>query len=260
MFSKLVKQYLFPALTVCSCVAGIVIIQQQYVRESVAKQTDNYIKQEEELKTAIDIQKKIPSFGYDNLVADWNYLQYIQYFGEDKAREKTGYSLVTDYFEIVADRNPRFIRAFLSLSTANSLFASRADKTVAFLNQVLPSISPKHFPEAHFVWTYKGMDEILFLGDIKAAHNSYLMGAKWARERGDFQGQQAAARITETVKFLETNPNPQKVQIYSWLSSLDRAKDQKTIQVILNNLRALGCKVSFTQEGKINVQVPNLKK
>ena len=37
--------------------------------------------------------KNLPSFGFDNLIADWTFLKFLQYFGDDEARDVTGYDL-----------------------------------------------------------------------------------------------------------------------------------------------------------------------
>lgn len=139
-------------------------LQKLHLDKIISKNQVNIDSVQEEQSTKIWLvtQKNIPSFGFDNLIADWNFLNYIQYFGDEPAREKTGYSLVTDFFEEIVNRDPRFIQAYLQLSTANSIYAGRPDKTVTFLNQILQFISPETSSLASFIWIYKGIDEILF--------------------------------------------------------------------------------------------------
>lgn len=254
---NLLNQYLLSGCTALICLLGIISLQKQYYAEHISSnKTSDYFKEEKSLETTLNIQKNIPYFGFNNLVADWHFLQYIQYFGDEKARDKTGYPLIPEYFERVVDANPRFIKAFLSLSTANSVFAGRPDRTVALMERVLQSISPQNFPFAYLIWTYKGTDQILFLGDIKAARYSYEMGAQWAEARGDDFGRQAAIRPRETAQFLATNPDPTKARIFAWMEVFSNAKDQKTRMHALGQVNSLGAKILVNQKGEMKIILP----
>ena len=216
MLLKFSHQYLAPSLAALACLTGIIFAQKQYSSQAlVLQKSSDHFQQEQTLKTALDIQKKLPDFGWSNLIADWQFLQYIQYFGDKEARQETGYPLITDYFEIIVDKDPRFVSGILSLSTTNSLFAGRPDRTVSLMNQTLDYIDPKNFPMGYYIWTYKAVDEILFLGDLDAAKNSYQRAAEWARLQKDTTWEISQTRATETAQFLATNPDSNKAQIYA---------------------------------------------
>jgi hypothetical protein len=72
----------------------------------------------------------MPSFGYNNIIANWVYLNFVQYFGDDEVRAKTGYSLSPEYFEVILGRDPRFIPAYLSLSTSTSMYAGMPERSI----------------------------------------------------------------------------------------------------------------------------------
>lgn len=257
MLLKMLHQYLAYSFATLGCLAGIIVFQKQYYSQKVIFQKNlDYFQQEQSLKTDLNLQKKMPNFGLGNLIADWNLLKYIQYFGDDKAREVTGYPLVTDYFEVIVEKDPRFIEAFLSLSTANSIFAGRPDQTVALMNQALNSLNPEKFPMGYYLWTYKGVDEILFLGDLKAAKNSYQKAAEWANLQTESTWKDAATRANDTAQFLATNPDSTKVQIYAWLNILSNARDDKTKQHALQQVRALGADIIVTETGEFQVKLP----
>jgi hypothetical protein len=55
------------------------------------KQAAQQEAQQEALR--LKMLKTIPSFGFDNLIADWTFLKFLQYFGDDEARDVTGYNL-----------------------------------------------------------------------------------------------------------------------------------------------------------------------
>lgn len=257
MLLRFARQYFTPSLTALVCLTGIVFFQKQYYSQTLSSQKNiNYFQQEQSFKTALNIQKKLPTFGFDNLIADWTFLKYIQYFGDEKARQETGYPLITDYFEIIVEKDPRFVSGFLSLSTANSVFAGRPDQTVTLMNQVLNYITPEKFPNGYYIWTYKGVDEILFLGDLKAAKNSYQNAAEWANLQKDPSWKIAATRATETTQFLATNPDNNKVQIYAWLNILSNARDEKTKQHAFQQIRALGAEIIVTETGELSIKLP----
>jgi hypothetical protein len=246
-----------PYLISLVCFTGIITLQkQQHRQNSLSSSKIDYVQKEQSLKIALEAQKKSPYFGFNNLIADWNFLQYVQYFGDEQARQQVGYSLTTDYFQEIVRSDPRFIEAFFRLSTANSIFAGRPEKTVSLMNQVLQSVSPEHFPFAYLIWTYKATDELLFLGDIKAARNSYEMAAKWAEVRGDSFGKEAAIRPRETAQFLATNPDSKNAQISAWSMILSNANDLKTQQYVLEQIKNLGADITITNDGRVEIKLP----
>ncbi|NJO98738.1 MAG: hypothetical protein HC764_24340 [Pleurocapsa sp. CRU_1_2] len=239
------------------CSLGLIKLQQKQLSQDVVVQDkDTYLKQEQYLQTAVKLQQKMPAFGFDNLFADWNYLQFIQYFGDTEAREVTGYSLVTDYFEVAVDKDPRFTQSFLSFSAANSLFAAQPKKTVELIDQVLKSATPDLPGYPFLLWTYKATDEILFLGDLNAAKNSYEQAAEWASMRNDDLGKEMAGRYLDTAKFLASNPNSTDAQIGAWANILSQAQDSKTQQHAIEQLKELGAEVSITEKGEIKITRP----
>lgn len=235
-------------------IAGINKLQNKNLSQlNVLEEETNYLEEEKHLKAKVKLLQKLPSFGFDNLVADWSYLQFLQYFGDPEARKVTGYSVVTDYFETVVDRDPKFIRSHFVMSPANSLFAAKPEKTIELIDRSLESVTPQTPGYPFFLWTYKATDEILFLGDLEAAENSYKMAAKWASMRDDELGEEMTGRFRTTAEFLATNPDSTDTQIKAWINVLNQASDEKTQQHVINKLEDLGVDVSITEEGKINV-------
>ncbi|WP_017293778.1 hypothetical protein [Geminocystis herdmanii] len=237
---------------------GIFLIQYKYTQQFLENKNNqvDYVLEEQKLKTALALQKKMPTFGFDNILADWQYLQFIQYFGDGNARTKTGYSAVTDYFEIISDYDPRFVNAYMILSTANSIYAAQPEKTVFLLNKILSNLSPHINPNALFLWIYKGVDEILFLGNMAEAKKSYEKSAEWALARGDEDGKIIANRSLETAKFLANNPDSKKAQVSAWVTVLSSAFDDETRQRAINTIHSLGGKVIISDDGKVEVKLP----
>ena len=251
------SQYLKPGtslFTVLICSMCVVFLQKANLKQQ--EETKNqltYAQEEKKLASIAEIQQRLPGFGYDNLLADWNFLQFVQYFGDAEAREVTGYSLVTDYFKVVVDKDPRFTQALLSFSAANSLFAGKPKETVELINKALKTASPDLPGYPFLLWTYKATDEILFLGNISAAKDSYKMAAKWASMKNDDVGKKMTTRYKATAKFLASNPDTKDAQIVAWTNVLSQAPDLKTQQRAIDKLKTLGVNVFIDGEGKINV-------
>lgn len=247
-----------PFLLIFFLGVGIVFFQKSYMKENIVNKNTqvDYFQEEEKIKTALALQKKMPTLGFDNLLASWQYLQFIQYFGDGVARQKTGYSAVTDYFELISNYDPNFVNGHLFLSTANSIYAGKPAQTVSLLNNILSKISPTVNPNAFLLWGYKGVDEILFLGDIPEAKKSYEKAAEWALTRGDEVGKTVAKQNLETAEFLRKNPDSKKAQVGAWANILTTAFDDNTRQMAINNIRALGGEVIISQDGQIQVKLP----
>lgn len=236
---------------------GIVIFQKSYYDSSLAiDKNTNYQKQEQQLKAEANLHKNIPSFGFGNLSANWTYLQYIQYFGDTAARDETGYSVVTDYFETIVNKDPKFIQANLTLSAANSLFAGKPQKTVALLDKSIKSLSPDMENYPFMVLAYKAVDEILFLGDLKAAKNSYTKAAQWAEKSNNETGDKVAKLYRNTAKFLATNPDPTITQVSGWMMILERNNDPKVRKYAVQKIEELGGEVTINADGEITVKPP----
>ena len=244
-------------LTVIATITAIIFLQQQALNKLTNSSTDeDYVRQEQQQKVKASLQKNIPSFGFGNLISDLAFLRFIEYFGDTEAREVTGYSVVTDYFEAVVQHDPHFVQSYFPLSSANSLFAARPEKTVELIDRGLQIITPQHPSYPFYLWTYKATDEILFLGDLKAAKHSYETAAEWARARKDDLGKEVAENFDRTADFLASNPDPTKSQIGAWMTALSSTKDRKTQNYILDRLKDLGAEITIDPNGRVNVKPP----
>ena len=257
----MIKALIFKKLTLSllssiALVGGIVSLQKPQLDTANQTTIENYKREELKEKFRAKVLKNSPSFGYDNLIADWTYLKFLVYFGNFESREHTGYSVVTDYFQTLVDRDPRFVDAYFFMSPANSLFAGNPKESVNLITQGLKSVDPKTSPKAHFLWTYKAVDELLFLGDSQAAKESYKMAAKWSMNSSSPLRKLTSARMKKMAEFLEDNPDSVYVQIGAWVQVLGNARDNITRQKAVDNIERLGGKITITPEGEVNVTVP----
>ena len=212
--------------------------------------------QEAQLKAQLSIAKTLPTFGFDNLVADWHFIDFIQYFGDTEVRTKAGYGASMEYFEAMLDRDPRFLYAYFYLSSTGSLYAGQPEKSVSLMNSGLKSLSPKVPDRGYYIWRLKAVDELLFLGKIPDARNSMLTAANWARQSSTTEGQNVARLSQGTAAYLARNPNSKQAQFDAWNMVLGAAVDDFVIKRAIVGIRSTGGKVTISPSGEFKVEAP----
>ncbi len=240
-----------------ACLQGIVGLQTAKLAQShsrIQSLDANLIQSE---TNTINLLQRTPAFGFNNLVSDWAFLRFIQYFGDESGRKKHGYNLIPEYFEVVVRHDPRFVSALLALSPACSLYAGKPARTVNFLAQALKSMTLQDAPKgAFYVWFYKGIDEMLFVGAMKAAQQSYATSALWAKFENSPESRSIGAIAEQTAQFLAQNPDSRHARIGAWASLLGTSTDAKVQAWAQQQIEKLGGKVTIVeQNGAKNIQV-----
>jgi hypothetical protein len=215
-----------------------------------------YQQEAQQIALKLKLLQRSPSFGFDNLIADSAFLQFLQYFGDTKARIQTGYGLAPNFFQVIVPRDPRFLRSYLFLSVSSTIYAGRPDLTVALMNQGLKSLSPKFSPDSYSIWVFKANDELLFLNDYQAAQKSYQMAANWASLQPNSEAQAAAESLQRTATFLKRKPKSKTAQINAWMMILSNAFDNRTRGLAVQNLKRLGVKITVAPDGKLKLLAP----
>lgn len=245
---------LLSALLPFICLAGIVVLQgQEYKRSLRQLNTGDYLLQEQEQARLLDWQKKSPNLGFSNLVADWTYLNFIQYFGDEKARETIGYKIVPNYFETITQIDPHFTKAYLNLSIANSMYAGNPENTIALMEEVLESVNPQS-EDAVFLWSSKGLDELLFMGDRQAAINSYEMAAKWADLSNSDRSEDVTIKDLELALQSISDIELKEAQIRAWSSVLVHIKDHHRKREIIDRISNLQADILVLKQSSPNTE------
>lgn len=237
---------------------GITVLQLQQLSQqtSPTNPLENLNSQVNAERTSLQLLQQLPTFGFTNLVADWIFLKFVQYFGDKQARRETGYSLSPEYFEVVLDRDPRFLEAYFFFSASTSLYAAMPEETVALMEKKLKLLSPKDPPRAYYIWRYKAVDELLFLNDYKAAQRSFEKAAEWASVYSDEEAKRVKKIFRHTAQKLAEDPTDKSVQINAWTTILGYAKDEGTRQNVIHRIEKLGGKVSINSQGRVQVTLP----
>jgi hypothetical protein len=251
---------LLPIFIVLLTGGGIVWLQvsrlaQLEARANQPQTKAEYLREEQQTQTGLQLLAKMPALGFNNLIADWSFLSFIQYFGDDKARPQTGYRITPDFFKLAVDRDPRFLGMYSYLSAGVTLYGGKPQETVRLLQQGAASIPPVMQPDAYFLWQAKGTDELLFLGRSADARRSYETVADWASQSPKADLQAIAARSHRTAQFLASNPDSRRARVGSWFNILTNAIDDPTRRFALRQIKALGGTISV-QNGALQVKLP----
>jgi tetratricopeptide (TPR) repeat protein len=253
-------QVLVIFLVILVCIGAIARLQipqmQQIQTQSQNASIQEIHRQVEAEKLRLTLLQKVPTFGFDNLVADWTFLSFLQYFGDEAARKKSDYRLSPDYFEIILKHNPNFLQVYPFLSTSAALYAGMPERSTAIMQQALKSLNPSIPPGSYSAWRQLAIDQLLFLGDAQAAIKSFETAAKWARAASSPGGDRAAEFSQRTADFLAKNPNSKTAQVAVWTMVLGNAPDDRTRQIAINRIKGLGGKILESADGSFQVQPP----
>ncbi|MEM7762114.1 MAG: hypothetical protein AAF298_28955 [Cyanobacteria bacterium P01_A01_bin.40] len=232
------------------CLAGIVFFQSQEYKKSAQKlNRADYLALEQEQARLINWQSQAPDLSFGNLKANWSYLNFVQYFGDGDARETIGYNLVPEYFETITQIDPRFTTAYLNLSIANSMYSGNPEKTIALMEEVLASVNPES-EQAALLWTSKGLDELLFMGDKAAAIKSYEMAAKWANLSSSDRPDGLTIKDLEQALESTTEIDLKEAQVRAWSSVLVHVKDNHRRREIIDKIGIIKAEILALQETK----------
>jgi len=190
--------------------------------------------------------------GFNNMIADFTFLQFLQYFGDDVSRIsfQTGYSLSPSYFENIIERDPRFLSSYIYMSSSVSIFSGMPKEAINLYAKGLRSLEPDKQATAYFVWRYKATDQLLFLGDAKGARESYLKAAEWAEQSKPSDKYLESTKIDaessrQSAKWLEEDRDLSKAQFFAWSLVLQNAADKKTLEIIAREVDKIGMQIQY---------------
>ena len=241
------------ALVAASAFAAAFFLQATNLSEvSSPKEADPWQAEQQE-KLQLQAIPEVTFLNYNNLIADWTFLRYLQYFGDDKAREQTGYSLNPIYFDLIIKWDPRFVDIYPFLSTGVSLYAGRPDESVRLIQQGIKSLSPQIDPQSYIVWRYDGIDRLLLLGDIQGSVASHDRGADWAQAAGFLL---SSARLRRIAELLRQNPDSTMARFNSWVYVFKQSGDRLAQERAVLEILKLGGRVRETEGGGIEFVPP----
>jgi hypothetical protein len=204
----------------------------------------------------LEIIKKAPKFGFNNLVANSTFVDFLGYFGNQDARNVNGYSLGFDYFDVILKQDPKFFLAYYYLSGTASGYMGDPGRSVSMMNESFKSIGLRSPEYSYYLWRLKATDELLFLGDAPAAEASMATASTWARQIGDEESLRVARISQKSADYLAKNPTSKQARFGAWAGILDTAIDNHARKLAVAKIRELGGKVELDAQGKIKLTPP----
>lgn len=241
---------ILPLGSLCCLVAVVQLQSLQKFKLNVNSSAQSYALSDAQL-TAL---KKMPSVGFSNVVADWSFVQFLQYFGDDEARERTGYDDSAKYLSAAVHHDPYFRDFYVFLSGSSTIFAGKPEETIQVISEGLDQMGTHRPPDSYYIWRYKGTDELLFLNDSEAAQKSFEMASDWALQSSDESATVVAKVSQQTAQFLAENPDSHLAQINAWGSILSTALDRQTQDRAIRRIQELGGNVIVTENGQIQIE------
>lgn len=254
------QQILMTIACISGCIGAIALLQYPQLQQLKTRGEDLPIETIRRDLAAdqvqLDLLENAPSFGFRNLIANWSFLQFLQYFGDDEVRSRTDYRLSPEYFEVIVKKDPYFFLSYIFLSHSVSLYAGMPEKSVALIDEGLSHMTPTMPLESPYVWRQKGIEELLFLGDATAAEESFGTAAEWALASNLPNRDRVAEASQQTADFLERNPNSKNAQFISWATVLRSAPDDFTRQLAADEIVKLGGQVIANPDGSFQLVAP----
>lgn len=210
--------------------------------------------QEQRERSRLLLLRRLPAFGYDNMVANWTFLNFLQYFGDIKVRDQLGHRLSPEFFEVIVDLDPRFLLPYLYMSSSTSIYAGVPERTVEIMDRGLAMMTPQTPEKGYFVWRNKALDQLLFLGDSEGARQSFKTSADWADQSNDPNATNVAQLSRQTAAFLAENPSSREAQISGWMQVASHAVDDTTLDLAIERLEGLGVEILRAERGSISVR------
>ena len=228
--------------------AGIVAMQLPRQQGASSRMLEPEVAEEQEA-VQLELVARSPTLGFDNLIADWAFLKFLLYFGDDEARAKTNsYALNDDYFDLISKRDPRFTEAYLFVSTAVSFSQGEPEIAIELMERASAAVNPQRDKRAYLLWRYKGIDQLLLLGDIPGSIRSHEMAAEWLKGTPD---EELAAALQQMAAFLSNNPKSKNVRFWAWSDVYYNALNDKVRQKAEEELLELGAVKQIEPNGEV---------
>ena len=186
------------------CVSSVAYLQTGKMKQ-VRSQSANAHIGAAKLQQRLSAIKNMPSLGFRNLLADSVFLSFLQYFSDVSDGNSVENNLSPAFFESIISLDPFYRNYYLFLSSSTTLYAAQPQKTIEIMDRGLEKINPSIMPDSFYIWRYKAVDELLFLGDSRSARTSFEKAAEWASQSSDPDSELVGMASQQSADFLEND-------------------------------------------------------
>lgn len=246
------RTWLIPGAIAVLAAGGAMAMQWQQLPEIVDKET-NYQQFVQLEEVHLQLLARMPSLGFDNLIADWAFLRFLGYFGDAEAGNRTAYALNDDYFEPIVKRDPRFVDIYPFISAAISIELGNPELAGQYMERGIESLSPEVNPRGFLLLRYRALDQLLLEGDIPGTIATYERLAKWLDAISEPDG---ASSVRDGAAYLRNNPDSFLPRFWGWRYVWAQAIDDKVRQRAESELLELGAIKQEDANGNFQFVLP----
>ena len=241
-------------LVFSSCLGFFQLSQLESFKKSFTSTQTAALSETKKYRDALTLGRRLPHLGFSNIRANLSFISFLQYFGNDELRSQNGYGLSPDFFESIIENDPYYTEFYVFLTNSVSLNAAQPRRSAELMNKGLAYLEKNRLNDSFYVWRYKGVDELLFLDNVKSAKYSFEKAAEWANESNLPESEIIASISQQTANFLKQNPDSKAAQIGAWGSVLSTAIDDETRNRAIKSIQALGGEVTVNENGAVTVK------
>jgi tetratricopeptide (TPR) repeat protein len=215
-----------------------------WMQARASQQSRDAIQQDTSEDATLDTFAKLPDFGNRNLIADFLWLRFTQYFGDTPLRVKSGYGLSYKYLKTVTDKDPHFENAYRVANLAVAYRMGRPDLADALLAKGI-----QQNPDSYLLWQTRGFLHFLYTGDITKAVYCFRKNAGLAVAVGGNRLQHWGNYWLAMSRYLEASKSNVWTRRQIWSEVYATSVDESTKALALNQLDALG--VLLRKDGRL---------
>jgi tetratricopeptide (TPR) repeat protein len=200
-----------------ACGLGILGLQQNRLKQIQAQSQSPALAEAQQV-LSLQALNRLPKggLGFNNAIADWAFLRFLDYYGDEEARGKTGFGASPAFFDVITARDPRFVDTYLFLSGTLSYQLGQPELAMKYMQRGLDALSPQSHARAYQVPSLMGMDQLLLLGDTAGASQSYAKATEWAKASIDPQERKVAQVFDRVSTYLQRDPDSSSVRFWAW--------------------------------------------
>lgn len=153
------------------------------------------------------------SMGFDQVLADYYWLQFVGYVGDTKMRKLDKYSKADRYIDLITGLDPQFVQAYWFATFTVGGDQKQPKRAAELIDRGI-----KANPDNWYLPFIAGVNQILYAKDDIAAAKYYRMAAKFPN---------APRWLERQAQIIETHAPRLIKEGYSWLSIFQSASEER---------------------------------
>lgn len=156
---------------------------------------------------------RLVSLGYEQLLADFYWLQFVSYVGDVTQRKMDRYALAVKYLDLITELDPHFTQAYWFAAIVVGGDAANPKRAAEIIDRGIEAN-----PDNWYLPFIAGVNQYLFANDQVAAAKYYRMASKFPH---------APNWLERQADILETEAPRLVKEAHIWSNIYDSAQDKR---------------------------------